>query len=82
MSWDYSEKDIVLYALSLGCKWDETSSVYYGHQSLEPLPTFGVLALHQNAALDSVDFSKIVPNFNPVRFQLCLSICLNLEVQI
>lgn len=66
MSWTYTEKDVILYALSIGCTWDEARFVYENDEDFAPLPTFGVLALHKEGALDSIDFAKLVPNYNPV----------------
>ena len=69
MSWTYSEKDVILYALSVGCNCIEANNVYENDENFAPLPTFGVLALHKEGALDSIDFSKLVPNYNPVSYQ-------------
>ena len=69
MSWTYTEKDVILYALSVGCTWDEAKFVYENNEDFAPLPTFGVLALHKEGALDALDLGKLVPNYNPVRLQ-------------
>ena len=66
MTWVYTEKEVILYALSVGCSWEESRFVYENDEHFAPLPTFGVLPLH-NGALSSVEFQDLVPNFNPVR---------------
>jgi hypothetical protein len=65
-SWKYTERDVILYALSIGCTWEESQYVYENADGFSPLPTFGVLPLH-NGALNSMDLTNLVPNFNPVK---------------
>ena len=65
-SWTYSERDVALYALSLGCTASELQYVYENDQDFTPLPTFAVLTLF-NGAMELIDISSLVPNFNPVR---------------
>ena len=67
--WRYSERDVILYALSVGCSWEESQYVYENADGFAALPTFGVLPLH-NGALNALDFTNLVPNFNPVLFLL------------
>lgn len=66
MSWVYTEKDVIRYALSVGCTREETKYLYENDEHFAVLPTFGVLALHNGDALNSVDFGEHVPDFNPV----------------
>lgn len=54
-----------MYALSLGCDWAESRYVYENDNDFGVLPTFGVLPLH-NGALESLDVSGLVPNYNPM----------------
>ena len=70
-SWTYSERDVILYALSVGCTSEETAYVYECHAKFGVLPTFGVLPLY-NGGLKSVDLSSLVPNYNPVILTLIL----------
>lgn len=64
--WTYTERDVILYALSVGCGWSESRYVYENDPDFCSVPTFAVLPLHRGA-LDQIDVSKLVPNFNPVR---------------
>ena len=68
-SWTYSERDVILYALSVGCTSKEIAYVYECHANFGVLPTFGVLPLY-NGGLKSVDLTGLVPNYNPVRLTL------------
>ena len=63
--WAYTERDVILYALSLGCKRKEARYVYENHEDFAALPTFTVLSLYQGA-LGGVNLSGILPNYNPV----------------
>lgn len=65
ISWKYCERDVILYALSVGCAASESRYVYENDNSFSALPTFGVLTLF-NGAMELIDMSKLVPNFNPV----------------
>ena len=65
-TWRYSERDVILYALSLGCRWDEKRYVYENAEDFGALPTFGVLPPYHDV-LPSLPLHSIVPNFNPVR---------------
>ena len=64
-TWTYTEKDVILYALSLGCGWSQSRFVYENAADFAPLPTFGVLTLH-NGGLDQAPLQDLVPNYNPV----------------
>ena len=63
--WKYTERDVILYALGLGCDWHESRYVYENNGDFAPLPTFPVLALYQGA-LQSLDIDRLLPNYNPV----------------
>jgi hypothetical protein len=65
-TWRYTERDVVLYALSLGCHWNEARYVYENAEGFGALPTFGVLPPYHDV-LPSLPLHRLVPNFNPVR---------------
>lgn len=71
--WSFTERDVILYALGVGCSWKEGRYVYENHEDFAALPTFGVLALH-NGALEGVDLTGVLPNFNPVGRQSCSAV--------
>lgn len=73
-TWRYTERDVMLYALSLGCRWDEARYVYENAEEFAALPTFGVIPPYHDL-LPSLPLDKIVPKFNPVR---CLLYCINM----
>ena len=64
--WSFTERDVILYALSVGASWEEGRYVYENHEDFAALPTFAVLPLH-SGALAALDLSAVLPNFNPVR---------------
>ena len=64
-SWSVTEQDVILYALSLGCPWNDGRHVYENHEDFETLPFFAVLALYKGA-LGSVDLSSFLPDYSPV----------------
>ena len=68
MDWEYNEKDVMLYALGLGCSRQETQYVYENDDAFAPLPTFAVLALH-HGGLSNTDITQYVENFDPVSSQ-------------
>ena len=63
--WAYAERDVILYALGLGCGWNEGRYVYENHEDFQVLPTFPVLALY-HGALSGVNLAETVPNYSPV----------------
>ena len=65
-TWRYTERDVALYNLSLGCRWNEGRYVYEGADGFGPLPTFGVIPPYHEL-LPSLPLHRIIPNFNPVR---------------
>ncbi|KAI7895141.1 uncharacterized protein EV154DRAFT_436916 [Mucor mucedo] len=60
----YEEREAILYALGVGCKRTDTQFVYENDVNFSVLPTFGVIPSF--AAMNSVPFGDIVPNFNPM----------------
>ena len=73
-TWRYTERDVALYNLSLGCRWDEGRYVYEGADGFGPLPTFGVIPPYHEL-LPSLPLHRIIPNFNPVRLPAKLQCC-------
>lgn len=73
-TWRYTERDVALYNLSLGCRWDEGRYVYEGADGFGPLPTFGVIPPYHEL-LPSLPLHRIIPNFNPVRLTADLHCC-------
>lgn len=63
-TWAYAERDVILYALSVGCGWNEGRWVYENHEDFEPLPTFALLLIHQG--IQQIDMSRVLPKYNPV----------------
>ena len=63
MDFSYSERDVVLYNLSVGATEQELHWSYENHEEFAPLPTFGVVPQF----LASNGPSDFLPDFNPVR---------------
>lgn len=61
---DYTERDVILYNLSLGSKRTQLPLVYENDESFQPLPTFGVIPWFNTQA--PWNLSDIVPNFSPM----------------
>ncbi|KAK9831846.1 hypothetical protein WJX81_001022 [Elliptochloris bilobata] len=64
-TWRYTERDVALYALSLGCRWSQGRFVYEGAEGFAPLPMFGVIPPYHEL-LPSLPLHRIVPKFNPM----------------
>lgn len=60
----YSERDVILYNLSIGATEQELHWTFENHEDFSPLPTFGVIPQFMTSFGISLDF---LPNFNPVR---------------
>jgi multifunctional beta-oxidation protein len=68
-SHEYTDRDVILYALGVNCKRTELSLVYENDEKFMALPTFGVIpAFYYQTA--NVSFSDFLPDFNPVCFAL------------
>ena len=65
--YSYSERDVVLYNLSIGATEQELHWTFEIHEDFSPLPTFGVIPQFMTSSGISLDF---LPNFNPVRIPL------------
>ncbi|KAL9045860.1 MAG: hypothetical protein Q9214_001174 [Letrouitia sp. 1 TL-2023] len=62
-TFQYDERDVILYNLSVGAKRTHLRYVYEGSDSFQVLPTFGVIPFFDAAAPYSMD--EIMPNFSP-----------------
>ena len=62
--YSYSERDVILYNLSVGATEQELHWTFENHEDFTPLPTFGVIPQFMSSSGISLDF---LPNFNPVR---------------
>lgn len=64
LEFSYGEKEVILYALGVGCKRNDLSFVYENDENFSVLPTFGVIPSF--AAMNAVPFGEFLPDFNPV----------------
>ncbi|KAL3139739.1 hypothetical protein ABBQ38_004044 [Trebouxia sp. C0009 RCD-2024] len=58
--WQYSFRDAILYALSIGCKGTERRFVYENDPDFATLPSFAVVAVHKA----KLDYQQLLPNFD------------------
>ena len=65
VAYSYSEKDVILYALGVGCKSSELNQIYENSMNFKALPTFGVVPSF-TYQIENVEFSKFIPEFNPM----------------
>lgn len=61
---DYTDRDVILYALSLGATRKELPLVYENDEAFQTLPTFGVLPWF--SADTPFNLDDLVPNFSPM----------------
>jgi len=61
--YSYSERDVILYNLSIGATEQELHWTFENHEEFAALPTFGVIPQFMASAGAPLDF---LPNFNPV----------------
>ncbi|CAO3639563.1 unnamed protein product [Cunninghamella blakesleeana] len=64
LEFSYEERDVILYALGVGCKRQDLPFVYENSSDFAALPTFGVIPSF--LSMNSVPFGDVVPNFNPM----------------
>jgi multifunctional beta-oxidation protein len=64
-SHDYSERDVALYALGLGCGAADLAHVYECAAGFAPLPTFAVIPAHPVAMC--VPLEGYLPQYDRVR---------------
>ncbi|KAI8145263.1 hypothetical protein BJV82DRAFT_655938 [Fennellomyces sp. T-0311] len=63
-SFEYGEKEAILYALGVGCKRTDLQYVYENDENFAVLPTFGVIPSF--TIMSGLPFGDILPNFNPM----------------
>ncbi|CAK0757837.1 hypothetical protein CVIRNUC_002573 [Coccomyxa viridis] len=63
-SWQYTEKETILYNLGVGCRWNEQRYVFEGHSDFAPLPTLAVIPPYHDV-LASVPLQDVLPKYNP-----------------
>ncbi|KAL1856791.1 bifunctional hydroxyacyl-CoA dehydrogenase/enoyl-CoA hydratase fox2 [Paecilomyces lecythidis] len=61
---DYEDRDVILYNLSVGAKRTDLPLVYENNEHFQPLPTYGVIPWFNTAVPWNMD--EIVPNFSPM----------------
>lgn len=64
---EYSERDLALYALGLGCGVQDLRYVYECHNDFAALPTFAVIPAHPVAVF--VPLEGYIPRYDRVRGQ-------------
>ncbi|KAJ3187134.1 hypothetical protein HDU85_007172 [Gaertneriomyces sp. JEL0708] len=62
--YSYAERDVILYALGLGCQREDLKYVYENSEDFSALPTFGVVPSFDT--MMGTPFGDIIPNFNPM----------------
>ena len=62
--YSYSERDVILYNLSIGATEQELHWTFENHEEFSALPSFGVIPQFLASSGIPLDF---LPNFNPVR---------------
>ena len=65
--WSYSERDVILYNLSVGCRWREQRYVYENSSEFAPLPTLAVIPPYHDV-IPSVPLASVLPKYNPVSY--------------
>ncbi|GIK07832.1 bifunctional hydroxyacyl-CoA dehydrogenase/enoyl-CoA hydratase fox2 [Aspergillus viridinutans] len=63
-AFDYVDRDVILYNLSVGAKRTDLPLVYENNEHFQPLPTFGVIPWFNTATPWNMD--DIVANFSPM----------------
>ncbi|KAI9477831.1 MAG: hypothetical protein EXX96DRAFT_650255 [Benjaminiella poitrasii] len=64
LEFSYGEREVILYALGVGCKRTETRFVYENDENFGVLPTFGVIPSF--TTMNTVPIGDFLPNFNPM----------------
>ncbi|KAK9766634.1 hypothetical protein K7432_004149, partial [Basidiobolus ranarum] len=64
IKFEYTERDIILYALGVGATRKDLSLVYENSPNFMTLPVFGVIPPF--ACMKSVRYSELIPSFNPM----------------
>ncbi|KAF9541854.1 hypothetical protein EC957_002624 [Mortierella hygrophila] len=63
-TFEYSERDVILYNLGIGAKRTDLHLVYENNEAFGAVPTFGVVPSF--TAMNAVPFGDILPSFNPM----------------
>ncbi|KAJ1546906.1 hypothetical protein HK096_004549 [Nowakowskiella sp. JEL0078] len=63
--YEYTQKDVILYALGLGAKRTDLPLVYENSDKFITLPTFGVVP-GLSTVMNTVSFGDFLPKFNPM----------------
>ena len=63
--WSYTERDVILYNLSVGCTWRQQRYVYENSSQFAPLPTLAVIPPYHDV-IPSVPLGNVLPKYNPV----------------
>ncbi|KAG0052280.1 hypothetical protein BGZ83_002786 [Gryganskiella cystojenkinii] len=63
-TFEYVERDVILYNLGLGATRKDLHLVYENSENFGAVPTFGVLPAFK--AMNAVPFGDILPSFNPM----------------
>ncbi|KAG0078731.1 hypothetical protein BGZ92_001344 [Podila epicladia] len=63
-TFEYVERDVILYNLGIGAKRTDLHLVYENNDRFTAVPTFGVIPSF--AAMNAVPFGEILPSFNPM----------------
>ncbi|GJJ76627.1 (3R)-3-hydroxyacyl-CoA dehydrogenase / 3a,7a,12a-trihydroxy-5b-cholest-24-enoyl-CoA hydratase / enoyl-CoA hydratase 2 [Entomortierella parvispora] len=63
-TFEYSERDVILYNLGLGATRKDLHLVYENSENFTAVPTFGVIPSF--TAMNAVPFGDILPSFNPM----------------
>jgi len=60
VSTTYTERDLILYALGVGCTRHDLQFVYENHENFSALPSFGVIPAFP--CMTSIPFGDYIPN--------------------
>lgn len=63
-AYDYQDKEVILYNISLGAKRTHLPLVYENDEHFQPIPTFGVIPWFNTAT--PWDLNNLVANFSPM----------------
>ncbi|KAI7848797.1 hypothetical protein BDC45DRAFT_574559 [Circinella umbellata] len=63
-TFEFGEREVILYALGVGCKRQDLRFVYENDENFGTLPTFGVIPSF--TIMSGLPFGDILPNFNPM----------------
>ena len=64
-AFEYTERDVILYALGLGAKRTDLNLVYENDEKFMTLPTYGVIPAFAYQ-INNVSLGDYLPDFNPV----------------